>query len=135
MWWVYAAANAVFLSIANVLVKLSSGKVNPILGAAVTLASAALVVFGLSWLIPGISAQAQAYWLPALIGIFSGIGMASWFLLLSSGVAVSSGGIVAILGVIVLTALFGVIFLGEKLSLIKIIGLVLGLIAAGLLAL
>lgn len=135
MWWIFALANAVFISIANVLTKIATTKVRPILGAAVAATVSAIVVVAMSLFMGKGELTGQKLIYPGLAGLFMGLALVAWYLLFATGVGISSGGVVAILGVIMLTALFGVIFLGEKLSLIKVIGLVLGLAAAVLLSL
>lgn len=133
MWFIWALLNGISMSFSNIFTKLATGKVSPLVGAAVTVLTATVLLFALVLLQGKFPTSISALIFPALAGVATAIGFFAWFSMFASGASLSTGAIVAILGVIALTAVWGVVFFGEKLTLIKSIGILLALISAFLL--
>lgn len=134
MWWLYALINALAGSWANVFTKLASREINPILGALVAQITAVFFIF-LFFLFSGrhFDGTRQGFLFAFLMGLMTAFGYTAWFKLFSTGASLIVAGILAILGVIVFSALWGIIFLGEKLTLTVFIGFLLAILSAYLL--
>lgn len=134
MWQVFAFLNAITMSLANLFTKLSSGKLNPLLGALIAQVTAVFFIL-LFFLFSGrgVEGTKQGIIFAGLVGLMTAIGFTAWFKMFASGAPLVIGGTLAIMGVIVFTAVLGIVLLGEKVSLPVILGFLLALLSAWLL--
>lgn len=136
MWWVFAFFNALFASFANLFIKLTTKKLNPFLGALISQISALFFILIFFWLSKeGFKGAKEGIMFAFLAGLMTAIAFISWFKMFASGAPLVTGGTLAIMGVIVFTALWGIIILGEKLTLPAFLGFLLALLSAYLLIL
>ena len=134
MWWKYALVNEVAGSLANVFTKLSGGKINPFFAVLVAQAPSTFCLL-LFFLASGKNIQTtkQGILFACLVGVATAFGFAAWFKLFSLDAPLIVAGTIAIIGVIVFTTLWGVIFLGEKVTLPIFFGFLLAVFSAFLL--
>jgi len=136
MWQIFAFLNALSMGIGNLFVKVLGGRLNPFLGALLIQGVNFFFVLLFFLLMGGsFSGAKESIALIFLAGLMGAIGLIAWFKMFALGAPLVIGGTLAIMGVIIFTALGGIIFLGEKLTLPVFIGFILALLSAYLLTL
>lgn len=119
-WLLLAILTAIFFGAYNVLIKVSSGHINQIVGAVILQAVAALVgVIILIFLkmihMPLVISQ-KGIWYAVGAGVMIGLAEITAFFLYSKGIPASVGIPIIVSGSIVVGAALGVIFLKEYLT-------------------
>lgn len=120
----------IFQGIGDFLVKLSSNKISPQIGAIVLLISATIpptAYFLITKNFKGAMITKQGLALSILAGIFIGIGVTIFYIVFSRGGLLSVISPVTRTSIIVVSFLLGLIFLHEQLVLTKIIGFILAI--------
>lgn len=136
MNWIFLAiTTAFFYGAYNVLIKVSSGNINQILGA-VILQIVAAVMGGILFFLLRIGNNAplqmsqKGFIYAVLAGIFVGLAEIATFVVFSKGIPVSIGTPIIIGGSVLITSILGIFFLKESFSLLQ--GLAVVLIIGGI---
>lgn len=128
-WIVYAIGTAVALALADLFVKLASGKLSNSLG--LLIYGAITLAFGLGWVLiqraQGIAQTAQPSGIAAAIGVGVAFSLVTLglYTTFSAGAPISIGSPVIRLTGLILASALGIVLLREPLSLRYVIGVLL----------
>jgi len=128
-WIIIGILAGLFFAIYNLLLSLSSNNLHAFIGSVALSLSSAIVTIAMIFLFKAtgqdINFTAKGIKLACLAGIFSAVGSLLYFLMYQKKAPISIGLPLLSVSTIIFSGLIGVLFLGEKLTLIKIIGLIL----------
>jgi len=128
-WIIYGILAGLFFAIYNLLLSLSSGNLHAFIGSiALSLSSAAVtiaMIFVFKLTGQDISFTAKGVRLACFAGIFSAIGSFLYFMMYQKKAPISIGLPMLSISTILFSGIIGILFMGEKLTLTNIIGLLL----------
>lgn len=128
-WMIIGILAGLFFAIYNLLLSLSSNNLHAFIGSVALSLSSAVVTIAMIFLFKvtgqDINFTAKGIKLACLAGIFSAVGSLLYFWMYQKKAPISIGLPLLSISTIIFSGLIGVLFLGEKLTLIKIVGLFL----------
>jgi len=138
-WIVIGILAGLFFAIYNLLLSLSSNNLHAFVGSvALSLSSAAVtlaMIFFFKISGQDINFTTKGIRMACFAGIFSAVGSLLYFLMYQKKAPVSIGLPLLSVSTIIFSILIGLIFLGEKLTTIKIVGLILAVASVVMLSL
>lgn len=138
-WILYGIAAGFFFAIYNSLLKLSSTHLHALIGSIALSFGSALITLGLILLVKysgqEILVTNKGVQLAFLAGVLSAFGSFLYFVMYQHKAPISLGLPVLSISTVIFSVVIGLIFFGEKLSLVRIVGLVLSAISIYLLSL
>jgi uncharacterized membrane protein len=137
-WVVLGIASGFFFAIYNVFLKISSNDLHALVGSISLSVASAIVTLGLVFVFKAsgqeINITAKGVKLACLAGVFSAFGSLLYFTMYQKKAPISVGLPLLSMSTILFSGIIGLMFLGEKLSLLKIIGLILAVVSIGILS-
>jgi bacterial/archaeal transporter family protein len=128
-WVLIGILAGLFFAIYNLLLSLSSSNLHAFVGSVALSISSAVVTIAMILLFKmsgvDINFTAKGVKMACFAGIFSAVGSLLYFWMYQKKAPVSVGVPLISISTIIFSALIGLLFLGEKLTMIKIIGLML----------
>lgn len=128
-WLPIALATAVAFAAYNVFIKLASGKIDEVLGAVVLQVVAALLGGGYALYLKvsgrELAASGAGLGLAALAGAAVGLAEILTFVVFTRGAPAALATPIIMGGSVLLAALIGILFLGERVGLVEVAGIVL----------
>ena len=132
-WVTLAIASGLFFAIYNVFLKISSNNLHALIGSISLSIASVVVTLGLVFVFKAsgqeINVTAKGIKLACLAGAFSAFGSLFYFMMYQKKAPVSIGVPLLSVSSVLFTLIIGWIFLGEKLTAVKITGLILAIIS------
>ena len=132
-WTVFAIAAGFFFAIYNAFLKLSSSHLHALVGSISLSIASVIVSFVLIFLFKSygqeITITSRGVKLAAIAGVFSAFGGLLYFIMYQKKAPISLGLPLLSISTILFSVIIGLLFLGERLTLIKVAGLALALVS------
>ncbi|MDP2908023.1 MAG: EamA family transporter [Nanoarchaeota archaeon] len=132
-WFIAALVAALAYGLHNIFTKIAAGHISDALGAFLLEITASvcilLYIFFLITTNEKFSFSSRGVIFSIVAGICVGVGTVLYFYIFSHGGELSIAGPLVLVGGVLLMAVAGIIFFKEKVSLIKIVGITLGIIS------
>lgn len=132
-WFVAALVAALAYGLHNIFTKIAAGHISDSLGAFLLEITAAicilLYIFFLVTTNEKFNFSSRGIVFSIFAGICVGLGTVLYFVIFSRGGELSIAGPLVLVGGVLLMAVAGIVFFNEKVSLIKVLGIFLGLIS------
>ena len=132
-WAVLAIAAGFFFAIYNAFLKLSSSHLHALVGSISLSIASALVSLALIFIFKSsgqeITITSKGIKLAAVAGVFSAFGGLLYFIMYQKKTPISLGLPLLSISTILFSIIIGLIFFGEKLTLIKLAGLALAIVS------
>src|SRR4030042_4377020 len=132
-WVIFGIAAGFFFAIYNAFLKLSSNHLHALVGSISLSIASAIITLGLIFIFKTtgqeITITSKGVKLACLAGIFSAFGSLLYFFMYQKKAPLSLGLPLLFISTILFSVIIGLLFFGEKLTLVKIAGLLLAIVS------